>query len=82
MNIGLSKKAEKEFHQLPKSEAKKVGRKLKLLGESPFMGKKLHGELASQYSLRAWPYRIVYEISDSKEQVTVVTIEHRQGVYK
>jgi mRNA-degrading endonuclease RelE of RelBE toxin-antitoxin system len=82
MNLKLSKIAEKQFRALPKSEAKKVSRKLILLKETPFTGKKLQGELANQYSLRAWPYRIIYKVIDSQKLIWVDVIEHHQGVYK
>lgn len=82
MNLELSKKAEKQFRALSKPEAKKVARKLLLLKETPFTGKKLKGELANQYSLKAWPYRIIYKVFDQQKLIWIDIIEHRQGVYK
>ena len=78
----LSKKAEKEFIKLGKAEREKVHRKLKALETNPFAGKPLTGELKNLFSLKAWPYRIIYEFNKSANYIKVHKIEHRQGVYK
>lgn len=82
MEVILSKDAEKQYKHLAKSEQKKVQRKLVLLKEDPFSGKKLSGELDERYALRAWPYRIIYKINRQEKRVEVSAILHRQGVYK
>ena len=78
----LSKTSEKEFAKLPKVEKGKVFKKLKSIQSSPLLGKPLTGELKSYYSIRAWPYRIIYEFVKSDETIVVHKIQHRQGVYK
>jgi mRNA-degrading endonuclease RelE of RelBE toxin-antitoxin system len=74
--LTLSKEAQKEFVKLPKSEKKKVDRKLKYLKVNPFTGKPLTGELKSFFSLKAWPYRIIYEFIEAKNQVKIHKIQH------
>ena len=81
MNVELTKKAKRQLGNLPKSEAKKVARKLFQLERSPFTGKKLAGKLQTRYSLKAWPYRIIYVVDKRRKIVQVEIIEHRQGVY-
>ncbi len=78
----LSKKSEKDFAKLPKSEQKKVVKKLKTIQVNPLLGKHLTGELKDFYSLKAWPYRIIYEFDKKQDQTIWHKIEHRQGVYK
>lgn len=78
----LSQKAEKEFAKLPKTERKKVDKKLKSLKINPFVGKPLTGELKNFFSLKAWPYRIIYEFSKRENIIRIYKIQHRQGVYK
>jgi len=51
------------------------------LAKNPYLGKKLEGELRDFYSLRVWPYRIIYQIIKNELIVFVVQIKHRQGVY-
>ena len=80
MKIELTKTARKQYTKLPKSEAKKISRKLRQLQDDPFSAKKLEGKLSDRYVIRAWPYRIIYVIVNKTIQVD--TIEHRQGAYK
>ncbi len=82
MKIILSAKARRQLHTLPASEGLKVGRKLLELDNNPFAGKPLTGKFKSFHSLRAWPYRIIYQVDKNNKVVTIRTIEHRQGVYK
>ena len=44
-----------------------------------FMGTR--GKLESQYSLRIWPYRIVYFV-DKERDVIITDIRHRKDVYR
>jgi addiction module RelE/StbE family toxin len=51
------------------------------LREDPYAGKKLQGELYGLYSLRVWPYRIIYMVEKRIITVTVVAIGQRKDVY-
>lgn len=81
MQVVLSKDAHKQYMHLPKPEQAKVKKKFLLLEQDPTAGKKLTGELSGIHSLRAWPYRILYEINKKEKRVEVHKIAHRQGVY-
>lgn len=80
MKIKLTREAFKQLSKLPRSEAKKIDRKLHDLENNPFSAKKLEGRLKERYVVRAWPYRIIYVIENNTIQIDI--IEHRQGVYK
>lgn len=82
MIVNLTRTSQKQFESLPHQEAKKVARKLLNLESTPYAGKKLEGNLSEFYSLRAWPYRILYCIDRESKTLTVISIEHRQSVYK
>lgn len=82
MQVILSKNAVKQPSRLPKSEQANIKRKLHLLEDNPFAGKKLSGELYGRRSLRVWPYRIICKINKKEQQVEVSEILHRQGAYK
>ena len=82
MDVVLSKNAQKEYERLQKPEQIKIKKKLSSLGQNPYAGKKLTGELKGILSLRAWPYRILYEIDLSKKRIEIHKIAHRQGAYK
>jgi len=80
MKLFYKPQAIKQLKKIPTLEKKKIVRKLELLSKDPFTGKMLKGELEDLYSLRAWPYRIIYEVS--KNEITVLSISHRQSAYK
>jgi len=82
MNVVLSKNARKDYEHLPNSEQAKVRKKLVFLEQNPYSGKKLAGELEGIRTMRAWPYRIFYEINVAKNRIEVHKIKHRQGAYK
>jgi mRNA-degrading endonuclease RelE of RelBE toxin-antitoxin system len=82
MRIVISPKARKQVNKLPARETTKVLRKLHELENNPYAGKLLTGKLDMCYSLRAWPYRIIYQIYTEQNTVLINAVEHRQGVYK
>jgi len=47
------------------------------LSLDPFIGKKLSGEFEGHYSVRVWPYRVVYKIYKNELLVLVIRIGHR-----
>jgi addiction module RelE/StbE family toxin len=80
--LRLKPSAEKRLARLPDKEHYRVGLALAGLSINPFIGKKLHGEYQGYYSIRVWPYRIIYTILKQELFVIVVGIGHRQGVYQ
>ena len=62
-----------------KLEKRILGAKSRL-ETNPLIGKKLTGKLDGQYSLRIWPYRIVYFINQQKD-VIITDIGHRKDIY-
>lgn len=80
--VVLVKSARKRLQKLPKIKKDSVLKALKELEQDPFLGKPLTGELAGLFSLRVWPYRIIYRIEKSRLVVIVLNIGHRQSAYK
>jgi len=78
----FSKEAENDYSKLPKTEQKKINRKISYLSLNPSVGKLLRGKLEGSYAIRAWPYRIIYEIVGRPANIAILRIQHRQGVYK
>ncbi len=78
----LKRRAEKQYGELPAKDKTKVLSALQGLREHPFAGKKLKGELSGLYSLRVWPYRILYTIERKIITVTVVAIGQRKEIYR
>lgn len=78
----LSKRAEKSLLKLSPKDQKRMKASLLALQEDPFSGKKLEGEHKGLWSMRVWPYRIIYMIEKKIVTVTVVAIGDRKDVYK
>lgn len=45
------------------------------------LGKPLSGRLAGYHSARRGSYRIVYEIDEDRQVISLVRIDHRRSVY-
>lgn len=82
MDVLLTKEANKQYDKLIKTDKIKIDKKILLLFSDSFAGKKLSGEFIGKYSLKAWPYRIIYIVEESKKIIWILSILHRQGVYK
>ncbi|MBU2213170.1 type II toxin-antitoxin system RelE/ParE family toxin [Patescibacteria group bacterium] len=80
--VVIKKKAQKQFDRLPTKDQKRVLVALQSLRKDPYNGKKLEGELALFWSMRVWPYRIIYMIEKKIVTVSVVAIGDRKNVYK
>lgn len=79
--IIILKDAQKETRRLPQKDQQRIATAISSLGTDPFRGKKLHGNYEGAWSIRVWPYRIIYTIDRHIVTVTVLRIGHRQGVY-
>lgn len=82
MKVFLTKEAIKQFSRFPETAQKKIRKKILLLSENPQAGYKLTGALSGNWSLKAWPYRIIYQYIKEEKEIWIITIAHRQGVYK
>ena len=80
--VAIKKKAKKEIEALPKKEQQRIVAAFQVLRENPLAGKRLEGRYAGAWSLRVWPYRIIYTIQHDIVTVTVLRVGHRQGVYQ
>ncbi len=78
----LVRRAEREFDSLSEGVRLKVFKVLELLQADPFQGKALKGPLSGCWTIRAWPFRVVYEVDQKKRVVYIVTITHRKDAYR
>jgi len=77
----LAKKAVKNLRKIDKRYKGRILTALVRLSSEPYLGKSLVGQLSGRFSLKIWPYRIIYQILENKLIIYVIIIEHRQGVY-
>lgn len=73
--------AQKDLRGIPAKDQRRIAAVIGRLSINPFVGKKLHGERAGQWSFKIWPHRIIYIIDRKIVTVTIIAIGHRQGVY-
>jgi mRNA-degrading endonuclease RelE of RelBE toxin-antitoxin system len=79
--ILLTKTTQKELSAFSKQDYKKIIKRIENLYNSPYLGKKLKGELSEFYSYCAWPYRIIYQINKELHQIIILAVSHRQSSY-
>lgn len=82
MRVEYSQTAVKQLKKLPRNKQVSVLRKIELLKNNPYFGKKLKGEFADLYSLKVWPYRIIYQFFRQEKKLFINVIQHRQSIYK
>lgn len=78
----IHRTARKSLSRLPKKHQQNILEAIILLRTNPYLGKKLEGDYEGKYTLRVWPYRIIYKFEKQQLTVYVLEIGHRQGVYK
>lgn len=79
--VFFSDQSIKDSKKIPEIEKKKLKKKISFLETEPFLGKKLGGELEGSYSMRVWPYRVIYLIKKNGD-IWITHIFHRQGAYR
>ena len=78
----LKPNVEKNLNKFPQKDIYRIQMALTVIASNPFSGKKLDGERKGEWSFRVWPYRIIYKIYRHELVILVISIGHRQGVYK
>ena len=80
--LQIKPQARKNLDKIPADYRARIIATLDEIVRDPFFGKKLSGRKKDQYSVRVWPYRIIYEIYKRELIVFVINIDHRGRVYK
>lgn len=80
--IRFQEKALKSLEIIPEKWQRRIKLAIQTLKDFPFEGKKLQGGLAGLFSLRVWPYRIIYIVKKREITVVILDIGHRQGIYR
>lgn len=81
MRLVYSQNARKQLKKLPKNQQIKILKKIEKLKLNPYAGKKLKGSFKELYSLKIWPYRIIYRLFSKRKTLFINVIQHRQSAY-
>lgn len=81
-NVFFKKSVEKDLRSIPRSDLKKILRKIEQLSSDPrpFGSEKLTGQ--ERYRIRHGRYRIVYSVQDFELTVWVIRVAHRKDIYR
>lgn len=80
--IKIEGRAKKQLNNIPAIYQDKFVRAIDSLQINPFRGKKLEGKLKGHYSIRVWPYRVIYSVYKSELIISIIDIGHRKDVYR
>jgi len=80
--VFILRRAQKELARLPVEAYERLKEAIESLGEEPRpMGsQKLTGR--EGWRIRVGDYRVIYEIDDAEQVVTVLHVGHRRDVYR
>ncbi|RIK28655.1 MAG: hypothetical protein DCC56_15425 [Anaerolineae bacterium] len=80
--IELRRQAIKDFKDIPSDYASLISKHIDLLEQNPRPtdSKKLKGDAG--HSLRVGVYRVLYDIDDKVQLVTIYRIKHRREAYR
>jgi len=81
-SIKFYPKAEKTLCRLSDKDKIRIFKSLSGLKTNHFAGKKLKGVFAGYYSLRVWPYRMIYFVQKNKCLILVINVGHGKNIYK
>lgn len=81
-SIQILRRAQKELSQLPKQKYERIKDAVQSLSDEPRPQgcKKLTGR--EGWRIRVGDYRVIYEIDDRQQTLTILHIGHRRDVYK
>jgi mRNA-degrading endonuclease RelE of RelBE toxin-antitoxin system len=81
-NVVLSRQTERFFKKLEGKDKSTVRECLISLEVDAYAGKRLHGDLKENFSLRVGKLRIIYSVSEKDRVVSVIAIGPRRSVYQ
>ena len=81
--LSIKRSAERDLRRLPNAVFRRVNEKILGLREDPYPSgaRKLAGDLVG-WRIRVGDYRILYQIHNAAQTVTIVRVKHRRDVYR
>ena len=78
----ILRRAQKELAQMPPEAYERIRAAIRSLGQNPRPERcrKLAGR--EGWRIRVGDYRVIYEIDDNQETVTILHVGHRHDIYR
>jgi len=82
MNLGSTKRAQKELGKLPDPIARTILKHILVLAENPYPpnSKKLQGEKG--WRLRVGSFRAIYSVDKKLKEITILRVADRKTIYR
>ena len=80
--VSLLRRAQRELARLPASDYERVRDTIGGLGQDPRPSGCLRLTGRDGWRIRVGVYRVIYEIDDAREYVTVSHVGHKRDVYR
>jgi len=84
-DLVLTREASRFYNRAEMPLVRRLNRCFSQLRENPYSHpniKRLRGSLAGYWRYRVGDWRVVYEVDDENERITVLLIAHRRDVYR
>ena len=81
-NVSILRRAQKELGGLPKADFERVRDAIRALAADPRPSGCLKLTAREGWRIRIGAYRVIYEIDDPRQSITVLSIGHRRDVYQ
>jgi len=75
--LQIKPRARKNLEKIAEPYRARIRATLQEIVSNPFSGKALSGDRKGEYSVRVWPYRIIYIIKKQELIIVVVEVDHR-----
>ena len=81
-SVGVQRRAQKQIARLPATTQNRIEDALRALAEDPRPRSSRRLRNREGLRLRVGDYRVIYEIDDARQTVTVFQVGHRRDVYR
>lgn len=71
---------EKNLYKIPFPWRDRIEKAIDFIGDNPFCGEKMSGELQDLRKIRVRPYRVIYQIYEKQRVIYIEQIRHRGDV--
>ena len=78
--IVYKRKVYKQLKKIPRAKQRRILDKIEELAGEVEVGKALQGDLKGFFSIRIWPFRVIYKFD--RKKVIIYSVAHRKEVYR